>query len=176
MEIRRLGPADWATYRTVRLRALEADPEVFGATLVEESALTDDDWRSRAGSSDWAVFMAFGGGDAVGLAIGGPVPFDDPTLAGLYGMWVAPEARGRGVGGRLVEAVSGWALETGHRAVGLGVTLDNTSAIALYEQHGFADTGERWPLREGSDVTIAIMLRALRSDDAGPTVTPTLPG
>ena len=57
-------------------------------------------------------------------------------------MWVSPAARGRGVGDLLISAVERWAVERGAKMLRLAVMPDNGKAIALYERHGFADTGE----------------------------------
>ena len=97
------------------------------------------------------------------MANGGPAP-DHPEAAGVYGMWVAPEARGQGVGGALLDAVEGWAREMGYGLVGLGVTTTNEPAIHLYANHGYADLGERYPLRDGTDLTIQIMGKPLTGD------------
>jgi ribosomal protein S18 acetylase RimI-like enzyme len=59
----------------------------------------------------------------------------------LISMWVAPFARGRGVGDALVHAVVSWAEEQQAKRVILAVRNDNAHAIALYARHGFADSG-----------------------------------
>jgi ribosomal protein S18 acetylase RimI-like enzyme len=56
-------------------------------------------------------------------------------------MWVAPEARGRGVGDALIDAVLGWARSEKADRVGLDVREGNAPAIRLYERHGFIDVG-----------------------------------
>ena len=163
MQVRRLGSDEWERFRSVRLRALADAPDAFGATFEEEMALTEADWRRRLESPDRAVFVvesARNPDDLMGLAMGGPAP-DFPKLGALYGMWVAPEARGQGHGEALVDAVKEWAIEAGYPALGLGVTTTNAPAIALYERIGFRDSGDRYPLREGTGLTIQIMAMPL---------------
>ena len=169
MQVRRLGSDEWERFRSVRLRALADAPDAFGATFDEETDLTEADWRRRLESADRAVFVVDDGagadgpgatGEVVALATGGPAP-DYPGVAALYGMWVAPGARGQGLGIALIDAVKAWALAAGFPVLGLGVTTTNAPAIALYERAGFRDRGERYPLRDGSDATIQIMAMPL---------------
>ncbi len=54
-------------------------------------------------------------------------------------MWVAPFARGRGVGDALVHAVAAWARQQDAKRVTLAVYPDNAGAIALYRRNGFVD-------------------------------------
>ena len=55
---------------------------------------------------------------------------------------VVPNARGKGVGGKLLDALLGRAREDGFGAVSLSVDKRNSGAIALYQQHGFEQVGE----------------------------------
>lgn len=80
----------------------------------------------------------------------------DETDAHLYGMWVEPAWRRRGVGGSLVQAVVDWARSWSARAVLLGVTERNDGAAGFYERLGFADTGERHALREGGSLLTSV--------------------
>ncbi|MHB8177163.1 MAG: GNAT family N-acetyltransferase [Vulcanimicrobiaceae bacterium] len=56
-------------------------------------------------------------------------------------MWVAPFARGRGVGDRLVDAVIEWAAQQRAARVVLAVMESNEHAARLYRRHGFVDVG-----------------------------------
>lgn len=56
---------------------------------------------------------------------------------------VAPEARRRGVGVRLVQGFLAEAQKRGAVSVFLEVAADNTAAISLYLQAGFAEVGLR---------------------------------
>jgi ribosomal protein S18 acetylase RimI-like enzyme len=134
----RLRPADWQRFRVIRLRALRESPEAFGSTLEEEQNLTDTDWPDRLARPEVATFVARATDQTdVGLAVG--APYDDE--AGLYAMWVAPEARGTGIGSALIDAVIAWASEIGHTKILLDVGDHNAPAIALYERNGFKATG-----------------------------------
>lgn len=164
MRLRRLAPDDWRAYREIRLRALATDPDAFGATLAAALARPESTWWERLALIDHVTVVAQDdAGRPIGMATGGPA--DRPGIAGLYGMWVEPAARGRGVGMALVEWVTAWASEAGYPAIGLGVTTTNEAAKRLYERAGFVATGERHPLRDDTDLEMELMvLRLDRAD------------
>lgn len=161
MQVRRLKPAEWAAFRAVRLRALADAPDAFGGTLADESARTDEEWQTRADPPDGAIFVVDGADGLVAMVMGGPAPSDFPNAAALFSMWVDPSVRRNGLGVALIDAVKEWAIEQGYAALGLGVTTTNAPAVALYRRLGFADTGDRYPLRKDTDLTIQIMALSL---------------
>ena len=55
MQVRRVRPDEWRALRDVRLRALETDPDAFGATVAEALARPDEEWQSRADGSPLVV-------------------------------------------------------------------------------------------------------------------------
>ena len=55
----------------------------------------------------------------------------------MDGIFVAPEARGRGVGTRLLDAIAEEARARGYQEVRLDVVDGNTRARALYERKGY---------------------------------------
>jgi len=78
----------------------------------------------------------------LGLLTEGSVDFPLPQdAAALVAVYVAPRARGLGVGDRLVEAAKDPARELGRRRIVLEVGSFNDHAIALYQRHGFRFTG-----------------------------------
>jgi len=147
VSVRKVEPADWATYREVRLAALADSPEAFASSLEGERALDEEAWRQRLGSAD--SFLAWLGGVPVGAATGlraGSAVSQSPDLAGawqLVAMWVSPAARRAGVGGQLVEAVLERAGAAGAPSVVLWVFAANARARAFYQRLGFRDTEHR---------------------------------
>ena len=69
-----------------------------------------------------------------------------PGVVELISMFVRPQARGRGVGAALIDAVIGWARARDASSVHLWVTETNSRARLLYERQGFTVTAERQPL------------------------------
>jgi ribosomal protein S18 acetylase RimI-like enzyme len=159
----RVRPArgkEWERVRELRLRSLRDAPEAFGSTLQEERAFGERRWIEWIEGWEGAtnvLYVAEAGDTWVGMAVGSR-DVDAPN-AQLYGMWVEPAWRTRGVGSRLVQEVLGWARCCGSRWVILGVTETNEGAARFYERLGFADTGRRHRLREGSALAVRILRR-----------------
>lgn len=152
VRVRELGPGDWALWRDLRLRALADAPAAFGATLSEEQARDEASWRAGvARRPERALFVAERGGAPAGVTIS-VIDAADPARANLYAMWVAPEARGAGVGRALVDAALRWARARAALELALGVAETNAAARALYERCGFRDLGASGPIREGSAI------------------------
>jgi len=136
--IARLQPAEWERYRTVRLRSLRDSPDAFWMTSEEEEAFEDGRWQERLDSA--ATFVVVQGGVDVGVVTGAAYEGRE-RVAGLFGMWVAPEARGTGVADVLVDEVVAWARSEGFERLVLDVADENEVAIGLYERKGFLPTG-----------------------------------
>jgi ribosomal protein S18 acetylase RimI-like enzyme len=165
VRIRLIASDEAETLRDVRLRALADTPLAFGSTLARESAYPPERWaawaRDSAQAQSQATFFAVDEASqaAVGLVFG-LVDAEDPTLAHMFSMWVAPEARRTGAGGALVEAIVAWATARGVRRMRTAVTIGNDGAARLYERAGFRDTGVREPLGH-SDAELVVLERAL---------------
>jgi lincosamide nucleotidyltransferase A/C/D/E len=141
MGIRRAGTGDEDELRELRIRALRDSPERFGSTVAREQARTTEDWQ-RWFSPGATFLFESEAGDAVGL-VAVMRPDEEPTLAQLISMWVAPEARGLGVGDALVQAMLGFAADSGASVGRVHVYDSNDRAIRLYERNGFVGTGAR---------------------------------
>lgn len=165
MRVERLREDDWAAFRELRLRSLLDSPEAFGSTYGEESSRIERAWRDwAAGRWRGGIAVVFAGhaddGTAVGTATGAEYQAE-AGMAHVYAMWVAPDARGAGVGRALLDAVAGWARDRGCDRLVLSVTESNEIARRFYGACGFVDTGKRESLREGSEVRTLILSKPL---------------
>ncbi len=156
--VRIAEPADWGRARDLRLRALADAPDAFGSTLEHERAYDEARWREwirgwEGATNRFVVFEA--DGEWVAMAVGSCAMGESD--AHLYAMWVAPDRRRQGVGERLVREVIAWARSRSARSVILGLTEGNEGAEDFYEHLGFLDTGERHPLREGSELVTRVL-------------------
>ncbi len=138
MMIQRLGVDETARLRELRLRSLRESPDAFAATVDEVAGRPDSSWRTQL--SDLATFVAVDGALDVGIVRAGAHD-ERPDDAILLSTWVAPTARGRGVGDALIGAVSDWARAEGYVRLLLDVGDENMPAIKLYARMGFLPTG-----------------------------------
>ncbi len=151
INLRTIGEDDWQLWRQLRLEALQEAPYAFGSTLGDWQGQGDTElrWRKRLKDVPLNVIAH------VEKRLAGMVSATSPEvdqIAELISMWVAPFARGRGVGDALVEAVIQWARDRRARRLILDVTGDNHHATALYRRHGFTDEGFIEGSKRGSQV------------------------
>ncbi len=125
-------------WRALRLEALREAPAAFGSTLADWQGAGDVEsrWRERLASVAFNVIASL---DLV--PVGMVSGIGDPPEIELISMWVAPAARGKGVGDRLVDAVIDWAKSQGASRVVLSVKVGNDSAVRLYQRHQFVEQG-----------------------------------
>ncbi len=146
--IRRSTAKEWVALREMRLRALRLDPLAFGSTFDEEVNLDSARWRERARSgatSTQSCQLVAAGPD--GRLVGSVVVAEAEGELNVFAMWVDPAARGRGTGGRLLDAALKWTTETfPGRSLRLEVNPRQREAVRLYESRGFLATGSSRPL------------------------------
>jgi GNAT superfamily N-acetyltransferase len=133
VQIEPLRPGDGERWRRIRLQALSEAPYAFGTTHVEAAQWSAARWQAQV--AQFATFVAVVAGRDVGVARGSAHPRSD--MRELLSMWVAPSARGHGIGAQLIDSVAAWAAVDGASALVLDVVADNAHAIALYERTGF---------------------------------------
>jgi GNAT superfamily N-acetyltransferase len=79
---------------------------------------------------------------------GGFLLGEEPRVAMVWGMWVAPSVRRAGTRQKLLEAVAGWARDAGADRLRLAVTdcEESRPAAEFYRKRGFVEDGECEPL------------------------------
>ena len=124
-----------------RLRGLRENPEAFGSTFAEESVMPAEARRSRFPCTDENfVLGAFG---EEGRLIGVAGFYREKHLklrhkGFVWGMYVAPESRGAGVGRALLCSLIGRAKSLpGLEQLCLDVVTVNQAARGLYLSQGF---------------------------------------
>jgi ribosomal protein S18 acetylase RimI-like enzyme len=143
VEICTLTEVDASAYYALRLRALTEEPEAFGSSPEEYSVMPLATVAENLRPSDAVFYLG-----AWMPALVGCVRFmreegrKDQHKAFIYGMYVAPEARGQGVGRALLrETLARAAALPGLEQIHLDVVTTNQAAVALYRAFGFRTYG-----------------------------------
>jgi ribosomal protein S18 acetylase RimI-like enzyme len=99
--------------------------------------------RQLVGRSDVAVWIAAEGGLLMGFAIADWSEGRSGVTAYIQTIEVAPESRGRGIGGELLGRIESSARQAGARLLWLHVDAKNAGAIRLYEAQGYRCEGKQ---------------------------------
>lgn len=145
--IRRAEVDDWQICRDIRLRALREEPQAYESTLEDERHLSDQQWRERLVRA--STFLAVDHENVVGMAVA--LPQDDGDMM-IVAMYVAPDARRRGVAARLIDEIGRMAMSRGSSRLVLDVADGNAAAERSYRRYGFAPIGQRVAMRRNPSV------------------------
>ena len=166
--IRALTHEDVPEYRALRLRALREHPEAFGSSYAEGLARPDSWYAARIYDPNHPLDFLLGAFDDGALV--GTLGFSrlerekDRHKGAFWGMHVAREASGRGVGRALMQAAIARAREQpGLVQIALAVVSENARAVNLYRSLGFDSYGRepRALLVEGRFLDEELMLLRL---------------
>jgi ribosomal protein S18 acetylase RimI-like enzyme len=142
LEIRPLVATDAPAYRALRLRGLREHPDAFTSSYEEDVQQPLQVTEARLASVRQTFWGAFRGGELAGVVgLERETRAKNRHKAHVVGMYVAPEAAGRGLGAQLLQALLARCREEGLESVVLTVTEGNASARRLYESCGFRSFG-----------------------------------
>lgn len=147
VEIIKIEPEKWEEYKELRLASLRNDKCAFLASFEEKVKASDDEWKKRLEESETEeegfILFARYQGKLVGL-LGAYFPKHEKQnhIAELYGFYVDPSLRGKGIGKRLMEEVLA-KLEKRKDIVKvkIGVNEIQEKAIEIYKKFGFKEVG-----------------------------------
>jgi len=168
LEIRAVSPNEAEDFRALRLRGLEESPEAFGTAYEEYVTQPIEDIAARliptTAPYGSVVIGAYLDGTLVGVA--GCVQqsrVKTRHAATIWGMYVAPEARGHGVGRQLLErAIAEAQTWPGVERVTITVVERATAARALYIGAGFQPFGREVDALRQNGVSDTMEYLALR--------------
>ena len=139
--VEQLSEDDWARLRDIRLAALQNDGHAFGGNLEAESAYDEPTWREKF--TIFTGLIAKVDGIDVGFMSVENLKGDFGATCWVGSCWVSPEFRKLGALRSLFSYLDERAVEKNWSTQGLGVWVDNESAIKAYEKLGFAMMGEK---------------------------------
>jgi RimJ/RimL family protein N-acetyltransferase len=177
LHIRNLRPEDAEAWAVLRREALERYPLAFGATLRDVEQLAEM-VRERLASPECSV--VFGAYDAVSLVgilgIARETRTKERHKSLIWGLYVTPEHRRRGVGELLLHAAIRQARTwDGVEQVSLSVTETAAEAMRLYERNGFQLWGREpralhWEGRYVDEIHMVLELGSDVQSDPAPKV------
>jgi L-amino acid N-acyltransferase YncA len=137
VEINALRPADWPAVRAIYEAGIATGDATFDTTAPSWKAWDAAHLRDHR-------LVARDGGQVLGWTALAPVS-DRCAYAGVAedSIYIAPEARGRGVGRGLLAAVVASAEQAGIWTVQTGIFPENQPSIRLHQACGFRVVGVR---------------------------------
>ena len=159
MEIRQLTRLDAEALWKLRLQALDTDPEAYAESATEHRQMTVETLAERLGreGSDEFVYGAFDWSTLVGMAGFYREKGSKRRHRGwVWGVFVLPEHRRRGIGRALVTSLIECARALpGLTAIFLNVRTTRQAARRLYASLGFRSIGVDPQALSVADHTIA---------------------
>lgn len=144
-DFRLLTADDAEAYSELRLESLKADPEAFGSSDVEHRRLTIETIRARITPDPENKFVigALVDGQLVGSAgLVRETNIKERHKARLWGVYVAANFRGQGLGRRMLSDLLQRAAQIdGLEQIVLAVAAPQAAAVALYRSLGFVSFG-----------------------------------
>jgi ribosomal protein S18 acetylase RimI-like enzyme len=139
-----LGPRDWRDLRAIRLEALQSEPAAYSSSYEETLARSDEQWRQRLANDQSVHLLARAQRRPIGMVGGYPGSDEgDDSVAVVFGMYVAREHRGRGIGRMLLTSLIDRLLSFPQiTTIRLGVTETQAPARKLYESMRFRVVGK----------------------------------
>lgn len=161
MGIRALEPDDWPA-----MERIYAEGIATGQATLETGTPAWEAWD--ADHLDACRLVAEDGGDVVGWAALSPVS-DRCVYGGVaeVSVYVAPEARGRGVGTALLRRLVRASEEAGLWTLQAGIFPENEASLRLHEKAGFRVVGRRERLGKLDGTWRDVLLLERRSDVVG---------
>lgn len=156
MTIRPVEPSEIEALHALRLRALQDWPAAYASTYEETSILTPEEVRARFSKTEENFVMGAydDAGNLVGMAgFKREDRIKTRHRSGVWGMYVAPEARRHGYASAMLQAIIAHAKTLpGLEQITLGVITVCQPAHRLYLANGFEENGlERACLRQGDE-------------------------
>ena len=133
----------WSAFQALRLRSIADSPLAAYPTHDEEAGRGPEDIQERIAESDTqVVFGAFDGDTLVGIAgLRREALVQVAHKAVLWGVFVHPDWRQRGLARQLLLALFAYARARRIGHIRLSVNVENPAAAALYRSMGFESYG-----------------------------------
>jgi ribosomal protein S18 acetylase RimI-like enzyme len=166
-DFRPLQRDHWASFQGLRLRSIADSPLATYPTYEEEAGRSPAEIQDRiAESPTQVVFGAFDGDTLVGIAgLRWDALVQVAHKAVLWGVFLHPDWRQRGLARQLLQALFTYARARGIQQIRLSVNVENLAAAGLYRSMGFEPYGREPRAMRVGDRYYDEDLLILRLDD-----------
>jgi len=137
--LQRLLPSKWEEYKTIRLEALQTNPEMFGSNYLKEAAYSQNDWVSFLEDDTRAMFALYNEESLIGLT-GVALKKEDATTAILFASFIKPSHRNNGLSALFYQARINWAKHKKCRSIIVSHRAGNEVSKAANQRFGFKFT------------------------------------
>jgi ribosomal protein S18 acetylase RimI-like enzyme len=136
IQIIKLPPERWNEYKTLWLRALKEDPQAFGDSYADKIIAPDESWKKNLQDT---MLFATNETDLVGmLGIWQSAQDKENKTANVFGVYVVPEYRGKGISKMLMQSLlNELKVNPNITKLKLTVNKDQLAAVKLYQGFGF---------------------------------------
>lgn len=145
IKIRPAALTDVDSFRELRLEALKNHPTAFGQDYEENIQRPQKYWEDRLtiNNEEQALFFAKYNDQLIGMAgIFRHLSKKSLHSAGIWGVYIKPEWRGRYISEALIQSCLTWDKQQKVVVVKLGVVTGNLSAAHCYKRCGFTTYGK----------------------------------
>ncbi|MBB2148082.1 GNAT family N-acetyltransferase [Pedobacter gandavensis] len=154
--LHRMLPTEWEAYKSIRLEALQTNPEMFGSNYQKEAAYSQNDWVAFLENDARAIFGLYDMESLIGLT-GVAIKKEDATKAILFASFIKPLYRGKGLSKLFYEARIDWAKEKKCHIIVVSHRAGNEISRAANQRFGFKFLQAKkiaWPDGEFADELI----------------------
>ena len=145
INIRHAAETDTEAFRNLRLEALKEHPIAFGQDYDENILRPQSYWESvlKTNDQEQALYFAEYNGQLIGMTgIYRRLSRKNMHSAGIWGVYVQSEWRGRHIAEALINSCLLWARQLNIVIAKLAVTATNQPAIHCYKRCGFSIYGK----------------------------------
>ena len=137
--IKQISSSAWKEFREIRLKALQADPKVFASHYEKEKTNSKQDWIDWVKEKGQAIFLIYDNEIPIGMT--GIFISQDTvtkTTAILWGSWLEPDYRRKGISDYMYKARIEWA-KNQHELKRIVVSHRESNIASKFanQKHGF---------------------------------------
>ena len=131
----------WQEYKKLRTEMISADYNLFGWSIEETLALSDQDWQQKS-KNNYKRYATIDNQIIGMIQLWLNTKIKTRHIATIGSVYVQPQYRGRGIAKLLLEDLENYAKTQGVEILSLTVAKDYASAVNAYQKFGFIKVGD----------------------------------